>query len=310
MPVIEAINLTKKYSDFTAVDNLSFHIDEGEIFGFLGPNGAGKTTTILMLLGLTEPTSGEARIGGVNSTRDPIKVKQVAGYIPEHVGFYNDLSAVDNLLYTARLNAMPEDRAQQRVREVLEVVGLHDVANNNVKTFSRGMKQRLSIADILVKSPQVAFLDEPTSGIDPKGVNEMLDLIKSISKEHNMTIVLCSHQLPQVQRICTRVGIIAKGRMEVDGSLEELRNRATGGGKVVVELQLEEMKQDVLDAIRNIEGVESIEQTDDEMLVITCNSDLRPRIHKIIVERDGSLVTMRIRKSELEDVYMKYFREG
>jgi ABC-2 type transport system ATP-binding protein len=309
MPVIETINLTKKYNGFTAVNNLNLSVEEGEIFGFLGPNGAGKTTTILMLLGLTEPSSGEAYIGGFNATREPLKVKRIAGYIPEHVGFYDDLTAVENMLYTARLNGMPESVVQQRTKEAVDIVGLSDVLRNRVKTFSRGMKQRLAIADILVKEPQVAFLDEPTSGIDPKGVNEMLDLIKRIAREHKMTIVLCSHQLSQVQRICSRVGIIAQGKLELDGTLEELRSRATGAGRVMVELQLEEARPDILEAIKKIEGVESLEQSED-LLLVTCTGDLRPRIHRTIVEHDGSLVTMRLRKSELEDIYMKYFREG
>lgn len=308
MPVVETINLTKKYNGFTAVDNLNLRIEEGEIFGFLGPNGAGKTTTILMLLGLTEPTSGVARIGGFNCTREPLKVKRISGYIPEHVGFYDDLSAVENLSYTARLNHLSEASLQKKVKEVLGIVGLSDVAGNNVGTYSRGMKQRLAIADILVKTPQIAFLDEPTSGIDPKGVSEMLELIKRIAREQKMTVVLCSHQLAQVQRICTRVGIIAKGKLVVEGSLEELSAMTRGAGRVVVELQLEETKPSIVEAIKRISGVDELEQSGD-LLLVTCSSDLRPKIHRAIVENDGSLVTMRLRKSELEDIYMKYFRE-
>ena len=309
MPVVETVNLTKKYNGFTAVDNLNLSIEEGEIFGFLGPNGAGKTTTILMLLGLTEPTSGVAHIGGFDSTREPLKVKRISGYIPEHVGFYDDLSAIENLSYTARLNGLPEAVLQGKIIEVLKIVGLADVSGNSVKTYSRGMKQRLAIADILVKTPKVAFLDEPTSGIDPKGVSEMLDLIRKISREQKMTVVLCSHQLAQVQRICTRVGIIAKGQLVVQGTMEELTSKAMGVPKVIVELQLEEMKPKIIEAIKKINGVEKVEQSED-ILLITCASDQRPKIHRAIVENDGSLIAMKVRKSELEDIYMKYFREG
>jgi ABC-2 type transport system ATP-binding protein len=155
----------------------------------------------------------------------------------------------------------------------------------------------------------VAFLDEPTSGIDPKGVNEMLDLIKKIARERKMTVILCSHQLPQVQRICSRIGIIDHGKLVVEGSLEELVTRAQGSGGVVVELQLEEIKPIIVETIKNINGVQRVEQSADQ-LTIFCSTDLRPRIHKAIVDNDGSLVTMRLRKSELEDIYMKYFREG
>ena len=220
--VVETIDLTKTYNGITAVDKLNLRIAEGEVFGFLGPNGAGKTTTILMLLGLTEPTSGVARICGYNSTREPLKVKSISGYVPEKVGFYEDLTARDNLAYTAGLNNLSEELATKRIKEALGIVGLSQVADREVGTFSRGMEQRLAIADILIKTPRVAFLDEPTTGIDPEGVKEMLDLISRIAREQKMTVVLSSHQLPYVQRICSRVGIISKGKMVVEGSLDQL----------------------------------------------------------------------------------------
>jgi len=218
-PVVETVDLTKVYNGTTVVDKLNLRIEEGEIFGFLGPNGAGKTTTILMLLGLTEPTSGVARICGHNSTREPLKVKSIAGYVPERVGFYEDVTAHYNLAYTARLNGFPEEVVMQRVSEALEVVGLLPVAKNKVQTFSRGMKQRLAIADVLVKMPKLAFLDEPTTGIDPEGVKEMLDLIKKIAEERKMTIIMSSHQLHQVQQICKNAGIMIKGKMVAEGPI-------------------------------------------------------------------------------------------
>ncbi|MCK5577055.1 MAG: ABC transporter ATP-binding protein, partial [Dehalococcoidales bacterium] len=212
MLVIETHDLTKAYDGTTVVDRLNLRIEEGDIFGFLGPNGAGKTTTILMLLGLTEPTSGTAYVSGYNSTREPIKVKRIAGYVPEKVGFYENLTAAYNLAYTARLNELTEELVRQRVKESLDIVGLSEVAEHNVKTFSRGMKQRLAIADILVKMPQVAILDEPTMGIDPEGINQMLDMIAGIARDRKMTVIMSSHQLHQVQRICNRVGMLIKGR--------------------------------------------------------------------------------------------------
>lgn len=309
MPVVETKDLTKKYGNFTAVDKLNLRIEEGEIFGFLGPNGAGKTTTILMLLGLTEPSSGIARIGGFNSTREPLKVKRISGYVPENVGFYEDMEAFENLAYTARLNGLSEETLKTRVKEALGVVGLADVADNYVKTFSRGMKQRLAIADILIKTPQVAFLDEPTSGIDPKGVNEMLDLIRKIARDTKMTVVLCSHQLSQVQRICSRMGIISKGKLVVEGSLEELGKQAIGGGKVMIELQLQEITTDLVEAIKKVDGVASVNRVED-LLLIGCNSDLRAKISRVVVDNNGLVVAMRLQSYALEDIYMKYFHEG
>jgi len=308
MPVVvETVDLTKTYNGNTAVDKLNLRIEEGELFGFLGPNGAGKTTTILMLLGLTEPTSGVARIGGYNSTREPLKAKRLSGYVPEKVGFYEDLTATYNLAYTARLNGLSEKLVNRRVGEALEVVGLSEVANKNVGTFSRGMKQRLAIADILVKTPKVAFLDEPTSGIDPEGVNQMLDLISKIAREQKMTVVLSSHQLHQVQRICGRVGIMSKGKMVVEGLLDQLGKEALGG-RFKVEIQLTEITSALIEAIKKINGVVGVERSGD-LLLVGCSEDLRPQIARTIVDNNGLLVQMKIQSYALEDIYMKYFRE-
>ncbi|MFC2068655.1 ABC transporter ATP-binding protein [Chloroflexota bacterium] len=308
-PVIETVDLTKVYDDTIVVDKLNLRIDEGEIFGFLGPNGAGKTTTILMLLGLTEPTSGIARVGGYNSTREPRRVKQITGYLPEKVGFYEDLTAESNLIYMARLNRLSDEMALKRVSESLAIVGLSKVSTQKVRTFSRGMKQRLAIADILVKMPKVAIMDEPTLGIDPEGMNQILELIAKISKEQRMTIILSSHQLHQVQRICSRVGIMAKGQMVVEGSLEQLGRDTFGGGQINIEVQLTETNSDLVMSIERIPGVTSVRQSG-ESLQISCKEDLRPKIAKVIVDNNGLIVKMTIQSYALEDIYMKYFTEA
>ncbi|MFC2012667.1 ABC transporter ATP-binding protein [Chloroflexota bacterium] len=308
-PVVETIDLTKAYDNTTVVDGLNLAIPEGEIFGFLGPNGAGKTTTILMLLGLTEPTSGTARICGHNSNRDPLEVKRISGYVPERIGFYEDLTAVYNLTYTARLNGLSADVTTRRIDEALGIVGLADVSRREVGTYSRGMKQRLAIADVLIKMPRVAFLDEPTSGIDPEGVVEVLDLISRIAKEQKMTIVLSSHQLAHVQRICSRVGIMSKGKLVVDGPLDKLGRDALAGGKFVIEVQLTEVTSDIIGCIKKVDGVTAVKRSDDTLLV-SCNEDLRPQIARVIVEANGLLVQMKIQSYALEDIYMKYFTEG
>ena len=307
-PIIEAHKLTKIYDKNKVVDNLDLKIEEGQIFGFLGPNGAGKTTTILMLIGLTEPTSGSAFIAGFNSTREPLKVKRIAGYIPENVGFYEDLSAHYNLMYTARLNGMPDSNATEAVNLALEKVGLKDRAYDKVGTFSKGMKQRLAIADILVKKPKVAFLDEPTSGIDPAGINQMLDLIKQIAHENNMTIVMSSHQLNQVERICTHVGIMSKGKMVAEGALSQLSRKA-GGGSVMIDVQLAEVTDEIVSAIRATSGVVKVERSGD-VLNITCNEDLRRQISRVIQDKGGLVTQMKLRTLALEDIYLKYFKEA
>ena len=308
-PVIETVDLTKAYNGTTVVDRLNLRIEEGEIFGFLGPNGAGKTTTILMLLGLTEPTAGVARICGYNSTREPLKVKSISGYVPERVGFYEDLTAHYNLAYTARLNALPEGVVMQRVTEALDVVGLSEVARHKVQTFSRGMKQRLAIADVLIKMPKLAFLDEPTTGIDPEGVKEMLDLIAKIAEERKMTVILSSHQLHQVQHICKRIGIMIKGKMVVEGPLDQLGREALGGGQFHIEVKLAEITSAIVDSIKRIDGVVAVERSGD-LLLVSCQKDLGPQIAKAIVDNNGLLLQMKLQSYALEDIYMKYFTEA
>jgi ABC-2 type transport system ATP-binding protein len=199
--------------------------------------------------------------------------------------------------------------AMRRVGESLDIVGLSEVASHNVGTFSRGMKQRLAIADILVKTPKVAILDEPTAGIDPEGMNQILELIASIAREQRMTVILSSHQLHQVQRICHRVGILAKGRMVVEGSLDQLGRDAFGGGQFRVEVQLAETTSALIDCIKRIDGVIGVEKSGD-LLLISCSQDLRPQIAKAIVDSNGLLVQMKIQSYALEDIYMKYFAEA
>jgi len=306
--IIETVDLTKAYGNKIAVDKLSLRVGEGEVFGFLGPNGAGKTTTILMLLGLTEPTSGTARIFGYDPAREPLKVKRVVGYMPEKVGFYEDLSARHNLEYTARLNGLPREDEPKKIDEVLDAVGLSEVADQKVGKFSHGMKQRLGIADVLIKDPKVAIFDEPTAGIDPEGIEQVLALITGMAKR-KMTIILSSHQLHQVQKVCTRVGILAEGHLVVEGSLDSLGRDTIGTGKFRIEVQVSKPTHDLVSSIKKIKGVVGVESTDD-LLLISCDEDLRPQIAKTIVDSNSLLVQMKIEEYGLEQIYMRYFRES
>jgi ABC-2 type transport system ATP-binding protein len=227
-PVIQTTALTKRYGTTTAVDNLTFTIHQGEIFGFLGPNGSGKTTTLLMLLGLTEATSGTAQVAGFNPTKEAIKVKRIVGYVPENIGFYEDMNGVENLRFTAQLNNIPDDISAPKISDALDRVGLKEDAAKKVAAFSRGMRQRLAIAEILIKEPTIAFLDEPTLGLDPEGTTLIIDYIKSLSREHKITILLSSHDLAQVQRIADRIGIMIHGKMIAEGPLEKLAHEKLG----------------------------------------------------------------------------------
>ncbi len=227
--VIETEGLTKRYGRHTAVENLSFTVEEGEIFGFLGPNGAGKTTTLLMLLGLTEPSAGSARVLGFDPVRQPLEVKSAVGYLPEQVGFYTDMTALENLAFVAQLNNLSQTEAARRMDEALNMVGLAQEVNKLAGTFSRGMRQRLGIAELLIKDPKLIFLDEPTLGLDPDGINKMLDLIVNLAREKNISVLLSSHLLHQVQRICDRVGIMRQGHLVDTGSLTDLAKKMGQG---------------------------------------------------------------------------------
>ncbi len=230
--VIETKELSKYYGSQAAVDSLTLQVQEGEIFGFLGPNGAGKTTTILMLLGLTEPSKGEARVCGFNPIREPLKVKRLVGYLPENMGFYRDMTARENLLYVARLNKIPNRDCSQKIVEVLEIVGLSQESEKKVGAFSRGMSQRLGIAEVLIKDPKICFLDEPTMGLDPDGAIRMIELIQSLSSDRKITMLISSHNLDQVQRISHRVGIMIKGKLVAMGPMADLaKEKKLGVGK-------------------------------------------------------------------------------
>ena len=227
-PMIEIHGLSKRYGSQMAVNNLTLQVQKGEIFGFLGPNGAGKTTTILMLLGLSEPTAGTARVCGFDPTREPLKVKRVVGYLPESVGFYEDMTAIQNLRYVGRLNGVRDGGLAEKIQWVLELVGLAAEGKKRVGAYSRGMRQRLGIAEVLLKDPQVVFLDEPTMGLDPDGTQRMLDFIQSLSREKGMTVFFSSHLLDQVQKISDRVGIMLKGNLVAAGPIQELAKQKLG----------------------------------------------------------------------------------
>ena len=305
---IETKDLTKSYDGVTVVDHLNLHVIENEVFGLLGPNGAGKTTTILMLLGLTEPASGTAQVCGFNPTREPLKVKRIVGYLPEEVGFYDNLTATANLKFIAELNNISTAETTRRIDEVLEMVGLADEKDMVVGKFSRGMRQRLGIADVLIKSPKVIFLDEPTSGLDPKGINQLLDLIARLPKM-GTTVLLSSHQLYQVQRVCQSIGILSKGKMVIEGSIDKLGREALAGGRYTIEVETAEPSAELVDILKKIKGVVKVE-SQDNVLSISTDSDLRSKIAKAVVDSNALLVQMKLHEFSLDDIYMKYFREG
>ncbi|QSQ09514.1 ABC transporter ATP-binding protein NatA [Koleobacter methoxysyntrophicus] len=306
--VIVTENLTKRYGNFTAVNNLNLKITEGEIFGLLGPNGAGKTTTILMLLGLTEPSGGKALIAGYDATRDPIAVKRIVGYLPDNVGFYDDMTARENLQFTADLNAIPRKESEKRIEYLLERVGLKNVADNRVGTYSKGMRQRLGIADILIKDPKAVILDEPTIGLDPEGINELLDLIARLAKEDGRTVLISSHLLYQVQQICDRVGIFVDGNLVACGPIETLGDQISEGQPYMFEIKVEPNDGDLVEFIEGFDGIREV-RCHRDIITIISEKDIRRDLLRLLNDRDYTLLHLRLCGRDLDDIYRRYFEK-
>ncbi len=307
--IIVSEDLTKIYDEKTvAVDKFSIKIKKGEMFGLLGPNGAGKSTFILMLLGLTEPTSGKISVSGFDSTREPLKVKAITGYLPEKVGFYEDMTASANLAYTAELNSIPYREFPARIDRVMEMVGLVKNKKQLVKTFSKGMKKRLGIADVLIKDPELVIFDEPTEGLDVKVANQILDTIQDLNTEKGITFLLSSHQLNLIQKICPRVGILSKGKLIGEGSIDSMGRDLFGGGRYRIEIELSKIPDPLVEKIRKLKKIISVSREGNHLSVV-CDTDLREEISKIIAHAGIIMTQMNIKADALEEIYLRYFKE-
>jgi ABC-2 type transport system ATP-binding protein len=304
--VIETKKLTKRYGSVTAVEGLDLTLNRGEVFGLLGPNGSGKTTTILMLLGLTEPTSGKVRVLGQDPARNPLEVKARVGYLPDSVGFYDELTALDNLRYIARLNRLGSAEADRRARSALERMGLSDVMTRRVSTFSHGMRQRLGMADVLIKQPEVVILDEPTLGLDPEAARSFLELVRGL-KDDGFTVLLSSHLLHQVQAVCDRVGLFRKGRMVLEGTVASLAQQVLGGA---YRIHLEAREGDLASNLKGIKGVVGLLGGSDGGYVVECRQDLRAEVAEAVVRGGGRLLSMHLEHPGLDEVYSHYFQEA
>ncbi len=321
IPPIRTRGLTKRYGELTAVDRLDLDVRRGEIFGLLGQNGAGKTTTILMLLGLSEPTEGAARVVGLDPARRALEVKRRVGYLPDNVGFYGDLTGRENLRYTARLNGLSGPDAERRIDEVLEQVGMTARADTLAETYSRGMLQRLGIADALVKDPDILILDEPTTSIDPIGVVEVLDLLRRLVRERGVTILLSSHLLNQVQSVCDRVGIFAAGRLIGVGTVTELA-AMFGDGAAEIEVAFEDVAdpaaadriQATLAGIAAVETVRRSSRSDEPWTVVVAGGASAPTVRREILataaEQGLRLSSIRQVTRSLDDIYREAVRRA
>jgi ABC-2 type transport system ATP-binding protein len=326
--VLRAEGLTKRYGANIAVDHIDFEVCAGEIVGILGPNGSGKTTTILMLLGLTEPTEGRAQVAGFDPLREPLEVKRRVGYLPDQVGFYDNLSARDNLAYTGRLAGLSRAEIDERFAAAIARVGLSHVARARVGTFSQGMRQRLGLAEILMKRPSVAILDEPTTALDPHSTQEFLEMIRGL-KADGTAVLLSSHHLDQVQSVCDRVALFNRGRVALSGTVTELAGRVLGGGHVIdvevragAEARRETPRespretpretQAIVELLSAVPGVVRVQALGPghggQRYRVDCQRDLRAEIARHLAPQ-VDLVGIYFAAPSLNEVYTRYFEE-
>jgi ABC-2 type transport system ATP-binding protein len=304
--VIEAENLTKRYGRATVVKGISFSVARGEIFGLLGPNGAGKTTTILMLLGLSDMTAGRARVLGHNPVREPLQVKRRVGYMPDQIGFYDNLTAADNLRYIGRLIGLEADEREAKISASLAHVGLAEVADKPVDTFSRGMRQRLGLAEILLKDSQIAILDEPTSGLDPQATVELLEIIRNL-KHQGVSVLLSSHLLERVQSVCDRVALFNDGEIVLLGTVAELGRQVLGGG---FNVEVEAVGQNLAQRLATVPGVGKVEQPGPNRYRLLADRDVRPEAAAAVVSAGGKLLRLSVDEPSLEAIYTRYFQKA
>jgi ABC-2 type transport system ATP-binding protein len=303
--LIEARGLKKRYGATIAVDGIDLTVRRGEIFGLLGPNGAGKTTTLLMLIGLTEADEGRISVCGADPMRDPLTVKERVAYLPDMVGFYDNLSARANLRYTGRLAGIAPREIDARIDGALSRVRLDAVADHKVGTYSRGMRQRLGLAEILMKGAQAAILDEPTNGLDPQATFELLEMIRTL-RDDGMAIVLSSHILDRVQAICDRVALFSRGRIAIEGSVRELAAQVLGGGYTLqVDSDLESGALAAL--LASVDGVSSVQAEEPGRFRVLALRDVRDAVARAMVNAGAPILRLASVEPSLDEIYRRYF---
>jgi ABC-2 type transport system ATP-binding protein len=307
---IRAERLKKTFGSVTAVDELSFEVDEGEVFGLLGPNGAGKTTTIRMLACLISPTHGSAQVCDFSVTKEPTKVRERVGLLTENPCLYERLTANENMKFFAKAYGVPTTKIESRIAELLDFFELHDRQHELVAHFSRGMKQKLSIARALVHSPPVLLLDEPTASLDPESSKEVRNLITELSKREKCSVLLSTHRLDDAEKICSRVMIINKGGSIAVGTPEELTKNITGPR--VLEIQLRTENSIAVEYVSRLPLVKSLQKNGAKLLITLDDADAAtPDIVTAIIGAGGQILSVNILTQTLEDAYLKLIsREG
>ncbi len=301
--MIEARNLTRRYGDFTAVDGVSFNVDEGEIVGILGPNGAGKTTTLRMLTGFLPPTRGSLSIDGRDLFSDSVAIRRQIGYLPENVALYPEMRVHEYLRYRALLEGMSRSESRRRIPEVVASCILGEVQGQIIGTLSKGYRQRVGLAAAILHEPRVLVLDEPTVGLDPRQIIAIRELILELGREQ--TLLISSHILPEVELLCDRVIIIDRGRIVGEGSPEDLRERWLGNP--TLRLELKGATDDALGILEATEGVGAVRRTAEGTFEVECESGADPResLFRKIVERRWVLLEMSRQRASLEEIFVR-----
>lgn len=303
-PILEAQHLVKKFNDFTAVDDVSFAIEEGEVFSLLGPNGAGKTTTISMLSCLLAPTQGDAVIGGHSVDKEPMAVKKVIGVVPQDIALYEDLSALENLMFWGRMYGMGGAALKQRVAEVLEEVGLADKAKQRVKTYSGGMKRRINIAVGLLHKPRLLFMDEPTVGIDPQSRRNILDSVKALNQQ-GMTVLYTTHYMEEAQELSNRVGIIDHGKLIALGTQKELTQMVGQMDALRLHLPEGQETEPFVTALRSLPDVRQVTTADHEIVLIVPEAqEAIPPVFTVADRLSFKIRSVEIEEPNLEAVFL------
>lgn len=298
--MIRTQNLTKKYNGFKAVNNLNLEVKEGEIYGFLGPNGAGKTTTILMLLGILKPTQGKIYLFGQDMTKDSLSIKKKMGVVSEKQYLYKEMTAGEYLNFFADLYAVKNRR--KKIEGLLEAVNLLEVRNKKLGAFSRGMQQKLGFARALLHDPQLLLLDEPVSGLDPTGIKQVRDLIEQENRK-GRTIFISSHLLSEVERLCGRVGIINKGRLLAEDSMDNLRKRLTD--VVELEIELSQAKKKIIDTLAAFDFVKRLKREGNLLTIkVKTDKDYRAQISEAISQQGGIVLGIKKKEMSLEEAFI------
>lgn len=306
--MIEVKDLTKKYGDFVAVQDLNFKIEDGEIVGFLGPNGAGKSTTMNMITGYIESTKGDIIVNGYDISKKPKKVKRQIGYMPESTPLYSDLTVKEFIRYMAELKFVKRKDRKQEIERILEQTGLVDVQNKLIKNLSRGYKQRVSLAGALIGNPEVIILDEPTVGLDPKQITEIRSLIKNLGKNH--TVILSSHILSEVSQICEKVIIINKGKIIAIDTPENLENKTKGKNTII--LTVEDSNNNMKNINKKIEGIQEMtlekdneDGTKQYKVISDKDIDLRKKLFEVLPKEEIVIFELKKVETTLEDAFIK-----